>query len=101
LENTCRLLSEHLGDYLTFDKPNGGLAIWATYKQGISAYAVAKNAEKLGLKISDGRNYFFQANVSTHRDFIRMGYSSLDEKEMADAIRIWKQALRLPLKNGG
>jgi GntR family transcriptional regulator/MocR family aminotransferase len=93
LENTCRLLSEHLGEYLTFDRPNGGLAIWATYRQGISASAVARNAGKLGLKLSDGSNYFFQPNVSQPRDFIRMGYCSLNENEMAAAIDIWKQAL--------
>lgn len=93
LENTCRLLSEHLAEYLTFDRPNGGLAIWATYRQGISASAVAKNAGKLGLRISDGSNYFFQPNVSKPRDFIRMGYCSLNENEMDAAIDIWKQAL--------
>jgi len=93
LENTCRLLREQLGEYLTFDKPNGGLAIWATYRKNISAGAVAGNAAKLGLKISDGRNYFFQPNTSMPHDFIRIGYCSLDETEMAAAIDIWKQAL--------
>ncbi len=99
LENTCRLLSEHLGEYLTFDRPNGGLAIWATYRQGISASAVARNAGKLGLKLSDGSNYFFQPDVSQPRDFIRMGYCSLNENEMAAAIDIWKQALTPFAKN--
>lgn len=94
LENTCRLLSEHVGEYITFDRPNGGLAIWASYRQGISAGVVAKNAEKLGLKISDGHNYFFQPTVSKPYDFIRMGYCSLNETEMATAIQLWKQALR-------
>lgn len=93
LENTCRLLSEHLREYLTFDQPNGGLAIWAMYRQDISASAVARNAGKLGLKLSDGSNYFFQPNVSQPHNFIRMGYSSLDEGEMAAAIDIWKRAL--------
>ncbi|GEO03606.1 hypothetical protein AAE02nite_12700 [Adhaeribacter aerolatus] len=93
LENTCRLLREQLGEYLTFEKPNGGLAIWAAYRKNISASAVALNAGKLGLKISDGRNYFFQPNVSMPHDFIRIGYCSLDETEMASAIDIWKQAL--------
>jgi GntR family transcriptional regulator/MocR family aminotransferase len=93
LENTCRLLSEHLGEYLTFDRPNGGLAIWVTYRKGISASAVARNAGKLGLKLSDGSNYFFQTDVPRPRDFVRMGYCSLDEKEMTAAIDIWKQAL--------
>lgn len=101
LENTCRLLREHLQDYLTFERPNGGLAIWATYSKNISASAVALNAEKLGLKISDGRNYFFQPNISRPHDFIRIGYCSLDETEMAGAIDIWKQALTpfAPKKN--
>lgn len=95
LDNTCRLLHEQLGEYLTFDRPNGGLAIWATYRKQISASAVALNAGKLGLKISDGRNYFFQPAVSMPHDFIRIGYCSLDEKEMAAAIDLWKQALIL------
>jgi GntR family transcriptional regulator/MocR family aminotransferase len=93
LENTCRLLRDHLGDYLTFERPNGGLAIWAAYRKNISASAVALNAGKLGLKISDGRNYFFKPNVYLPHDFIRIGYCSLDETEMAGAIDIWKKAL--------
>jgi GntR family transcriptional regulator/MocR family aminotransferase len=93
LENTCRLLREQLGEYLTFERPNGGLAIWATYRKNIRAGAVALHAAKRGLQISDGSNYFFQPKISMPHDFIRIGYSSLDEKEMAGAIHIWKQAL--------
>lgn len=93
LENTCRLLQEQLGAYLTFDRPDGGLAIWATYKKNISAKTVAMNAAKLGLKISDGSNYFFQPNTPKPDNFIRIGYCSLNETEMACAIEIWKRAL--------
>jgi GntR family transcriptional regulator/MocR family aminotransferase len=95
LENTCRLLREQLGEYLTFERPNGGLAIWAAYRKNISAGAVALNAGKLGLKISDGRNYFFKPNTSMPHDFVRIGYCSLDEREMASAIDLWKQALTM------
>ncbi|MCL4639415.1 MAG: PLP-dependent aminotransferase family protein [Olivibacter sp.] len=94
LENTCQLLSEQLGKYLTFERPHGGLAIWAHYTEKICAGAVAHNARKLGLKISDGRNYFFQPTSSMPYDFIRIGYSSLNEDEMASAIGIWKHALK-------
>ena len=93
LDNTCRLLRGQLGDYLTFDRPNGGLAIWATYRNAITARAAALNAGKLGLKISDGSNYFFQPNSTAPNKFIRIGYCSLDEKEMAGAIELWKEAL--------
>jgi GntR family transcriptional regulator/MocR family aminotransferase len=95
LENTCRLLREQLGAYLTFERPNGGLAIWATYRKNISAKTVALNAGKLGLKISDGRNYFFQPDTSMPNDFIRIGYCSLNETEMAAAIDLWKKALTI------
>jgi len=93
LENTCRLLTGQLGEYLTFGRPDGGLAIWASYKKNISARTVALNAAKLGLSISDGSNYFFQPDISLPHDFIRIGYCSLDETEMAAAIDIWKRAL--------
>ena len=93
LENTCRLLREQMAEYLSFERPSGGLAIWATYHKNISARMVALEAGRLGLKISDGRNYFFQPNTSRPRDFIRIGYCSLDESEMAGAIDVWKQAL--------
>ena len=93
LDITCQLLSEHLGEYLTFDRPEGGLAIWTAYKPGISAVAVARSAEKLGLKLSDGSNYFFQASVPRQGEFVRMGYCSLNPTEMASAINIWKKAL--------
>ncbi|HEY4324654.1 MAG TPA: PLP-dependent aminotransferase family protein [Mucilaginibacter sp.] len=93
LESACRLLREQLGEYLTFDRPNGGLAIWAAYRKDISAGTVALNAGKLGLNLSDGNNYFFQPDISREHDFIRIGFCSLDENEMAAAIHIWKQAL--------
>jgi GntR family transcriptional regulator/MocR family aminotransferase len=95
LDNTCRLLRGQLGEYLTFERPNGGLAIWAAYRKKINAGAVALNAGKLGLKMSDGNNYFFQPNSSRPNDFIRIGYCSLDESEMAAAVDIWKKALLL------
>ena len=47
----------------------------------------------LGSKISDDRNYFFQPNSSTPNDYVRIGYCSLDENEMASTIKIWKQVL--------
>lgn len=93
LENTCRLLRQQLGEFLSFDRPNGGLAIWAAYRKDISPRAAALNAGKLGLKISDGSNYFFQPNSSMPKRFVRIGYCSLNEKEMAGALDLWKQAL--------
>lgn len=92
LENACRLLQDHMSDYLTFDRPNGGLAIWAAYKKKISAKQVSLNAATLGLEISDGSRYFFKPNIALPHDYIRIGYCSLNETEMARAVDLWKQA---------
>lgn len=94
LENTCKLLRDQMDDYLMFDRPNGGLAIWATYKRKISAKGVSLNAAKLGLEISDGSRYFFQPTISLPQDHIRVGYCSLNDIEMTRAIDLWKQACK-------
>lgn len=93
LENTCRLLREQLEPYLAFDPPKGGLAIWANYRKDISSRDVSMNAGKLGLKISDGSNYFFQPHTTKPDNFIRIGYCSLDKTEMSNAVVLWRQAL--------
>ncbi|HEY1007050.1 MAG TPA: hypothetical protein VGD92_07710, partial [Sphingobacteriaceae bacterium] len=99
LENTCRLLRKHMGDHLTFERPNGGLAIWAAYRNGLTTYDVSVQAEKLGLKLNDGNGYFFQSDISRQHGFIRIGYCSLNETEMADAVQIWKQAVIRTTRN--
>jgi GntR family transcriptional regulator/MocR family aminotransferase len=93
LKDTCQLLQEQLGAYLAFNQPDGGLAIWASYRKDISSLQVSRNAGKLGLQISDGSNYFFQPNTTKPDNFIRIGYCSLDKTEMAGAIALWKKAL--------
>jgi len=95
LENTCELLRDQMADYLTFDRPNGGLAIWATYRKNISAKEVSLNARKLGLEIPDGSRYFFRPTISLPHDHIRVGYCSLNDIEMARAIDLWKQACKI------
>jgi GntR family transcriptional regulator/MocR family aminotransferase len=101
LENACQLLEEQLGEYLTFDQPNGGLAIWAMYGKDISAKTVAANAGKLGLHISDGSNYFCSTNTPMPYDFVRIGFCSLNETEMAEAIDIWRRALTHSRRHNG
>jgi len=97
LENTCQLLREQLGEYLTYERPKGGLAIWAAYRKNISGKTVAVNAGKLRLNVSDGSNYFYLPNSMPH-DFVRIGFCSLNEKEMAHAIDIWRQAISQSLR---
>jgi GntR family transcriptional regulator / MocR family aminotransferase len=50
-------------------------------------------------QISDGSNYFFQPNTYRSKDFIRIGYCSLDETEMAGAIHLWRKALASAVPN--
>ena len=85
------LLNEHLSDHITFKVPNGGFAIWITYNPGIDPAEVSKIAEGAGLKISDGSGYYIDSKYPNRS--IRLGFASLNEREMKEAVILLKNAV--------
>ena len=63
----------------SFDKPLGGLAIWAGLDQKISLEALSKKLKSLGLLIPRWQNYDPQLTGHNH---IRLGFASLNEEEL-------------------
>jgi len=87
----CRLLQEQLGDYLSFKIPNGGFAIWIKYLHDLETAAVSEKANELGLSIGTGYDYYY--DKAFKHSFVRVGFASLNEKEMEEAVSIWKKAI--------
>jgi len=87
----CRLLSEHLGDHVSFKIPDGGFAIWLKYRDGLHAGQVSEKAAEMGLSISNGKDYYHQ---SENQSFIRMGFASLNLKELGDGVEILERAVK-------
>ncbi|NCD71036.1 MocR-like pyridoxine biosynthesis transcription factor PdxR [Mucilaginibacter agri] len=87
----CKLLTEHLGEHISFKIPDGGFAIWVTYLNGLKPAKVAEKASEMGLTLSDGSDYYYNPKYQNHS--IRIGFASLNEAEMIEAISILKKAI--------
>lgn len=87
----CSLLKEKLGDKVSFNIPSGGFAIWMKYLNGVDARVVAEKAAEMGLIINKGEDYFYDKTVN--HSFVRLGFASLNPKEMEEGVDILSRAI--------
>jgi len=86
----CSLLEKEISGIVSFTKPAGGMALWARFNKMHSLPAIARRASAQGLYMSDGSAY----NLGTvNYNALRMGFASLNEKEMEEAISILKKVV--------
>ncbi|MNL25635.1 HTH-type transcriptional regulator NorG [compost metagenome] len=90
-DHLCLLLETQLKGIVDFDKPSGGMALWARFNKDYPLVKVADAAAAKGLLISRGfRNH---GNLRDDNS-IRMGFASLDINEMNAAIEILTRVLK-------
>ncbi|MES2111510.1 MAG: PLP-dependent aminotransferase family protein [Bacteroidota bacterium] len=87
----CCLLREKLDGYVKFKVPDGGFAIWIEYLNGVKPADVAAKASAMGLTISTGSDYYHDSSYPNHN--VRLGFASLNEKELEQAVDILKKAI--------
>ncbi|MEZ0540524.1 aminotransferase-like domain-containing protein [Fibrella arboris] len=89
-DHLCALLANELPEQIQFTKPDGGLAIWATFNRAIDLPAMADRAGKRGLYLSPGlvHNLPDRPLNST-----RMGFASSTEAELDQAVMVLKQMM--------
>ncbi|SHF14463.1 MocR-like pyridoxine biosynthesis transcription factor PdxR [Pedobacter caeni] len=83
----CEMLKSDFADQIEFKIPEGGLAVWSAFDQKINLIKMAADALKKGLYIDDG---IFYKNESFSANGLRMGFASLEEHEMVEALKILK-----------
>ncbi len=86
------LLTKELAGALKFDKPRGGMAIWATLTEGLRLDELSKAARKQNVSISDGRAY-------GNKNAFRLGFASLEPWEIGEGIRVLRDILMNVLKS--
>jgi GntR family transcriptional regulator/MocR family aminotransferase len=84
----CQLLRSDFSDEITFGVPEGGLAVWATFDERIDLIKMSEEASKKGLHIDNGN---FYKNESFSVNAMRMGFASIQENEMLEALGILKK----------
>ncbi|MEN0049670.1 MAG: PLP-dependent aminotransferase family protein, partial [Bacteroidota bacterium] len=85
----CQLLREQLGDIVQFEVPKGGLAVWVKFDGRYPVQVIKRRALELGLRLPKS---IFKNMDSKKVNAIRMGFASLEEEEMREAVEILRQA---------
>jgi GntR family transcriptional regulator/MocR family aminotransferase len=84
----CEILISDFNDRIEFKIPEGGLGVWANFDKKIDLIKMSGNALKQGLYIDNGN---FYKNESFSTNALRMGFASLKENEMTEALAILKK----------
>jgi DNA-binding transcriptional MocR family regulator len=87
----CEILKSDFNDVIEFRIPEGGLGVWTSFDKGIDLIKMAEDASKKGLYIGNGS---FYKNESFVTNALRMGFASLNEKEMTEALGILKKIVQ-------
>lgn len=82
-----RLLQRYFGEEIDYKVPENGLAFWIVFKKDFPLAQLAKRASENGLSIP--RICRYQQKGLTA---LRLGFASLDEREMEAAVRILAEA---------
>lgn len=86
----CDMIKANLKDAVDFKVPEGGLGVWVNFDKRIVLPTLSANAAKNGLYIGDG-SYYQNENFSPNG--LRMGFASLRENEMEQALAIVKKSI--------
>jgi GntR family transcriptional regulator/MocR family aminotransferase len=89
-DHCAQLLRQHLGAALTFEVPNGGMALWARAAPDIDAEAWAARAEAKGVVFQTEQQFRWDGQIGCH---LRIGYAALSEAELTRAVRRLNDAL--------
>lgn len=82
-----QLFREVLHDYIQFERPDGGLAIWAKFHPDIKLPVLSQALKAKGMYLSDGYFYHPQENA------IRMGFACMTESEIRQAVRLLQETI--------
>ncbi|WPU93616.1 PLP-dependent aminotransferase family protein [Mucilaginibacter sabulilitoris] len=86
----CEILKADFGDTIQFRVPEGGLGIWANFDPNIDLIKMSDEAARKGLYIGNG-SYYQNENFSPNAQ--RIGFASLRENEMTEALSILKKVI--------
>ncbi len=89
-DHFCELLSTALGDYISFQKPEGGMAVWVLLRKDLSWPKIQAYCNNVGLSIPNYLNY---DQVSLGHNGMRLGFASLNLEEQKQVIQILKSAI--------
>ena len=86
----CDLLTSELASAVQFSKPDGGMAVWASFDPGVDMELMAQRAAGSGLYLANGLSH---NPVGQRLNSTRLGFASSTEDELAQSVTILKKIL--------
>ena len=86
LQLTFGLLEKHLGDKVTYVKPEGGLYVFCRLPEHIDMLEYCKNALTAGVAVVWGNS--FQVDPSVKSNYFRINFSSPTDEQLVKGIEI-------------
>jgi GntR family transcriptional regulator/MocR family aminotransferase len=83
-------LRDQLGEHVTFDVPAGGIALWVKARKGLDVDAWSRSARTHGAVIVPASSYTLDGRA---QPFLRLGFASLNAKELHEGVRRMVTAL--------
>lgn len=90
-----QLLQAKLPDAVSFTKPEGGMAIWATFHESTDLFTISEKAGEKGLFLSNGA---LHVTNEKHGNATRLGFASLNFEEMEMATDILERVVKEGVK---
>ncbi|SEW52215.1 MocR-like pyridoxine biosynthesis transcription factor PdxR [Chitinophaga arvensicola] len=78
-------LKEHFGESVRFRSPEGGLACWIQFQKRVNFTKYIAQLKQKGIQIVPPGSFYLDQHPG---DFMRLGYGSLNEQELAGGIKI-------------
>jgi GntR family transcriptional regulator/MocR family aminotransferase len=85
------LLKDELADYVQFQVPDGGMAVWTVFDPKINLVTLAQRALQQELHISDGT---WHHNAEQKANATRLGFASCTPKELEQCMEILSGLLK-------
>ena len=86
----CDLLTSELPDTVQFTKPDGGMAVWATFNPTVNMEQLARQASTKGLYMASGQSH---NPTGQQLNGTRLGFASSTEDELEQSVLILKKLL--------
>lgn len=78
----CDLLHEKLKEYLTFERPEGGMAVWMKLKEAVNVDQLLRFCRQAGVYLDVDRQ------VLEEYQGMRIGFAALSETEMREVVDV-------------
>lgn len=94
MNHFCNEIDRLLSDYVMFDKPSGGFAVYVVLKKEISLLQLQRQCFTLGLTLPTYILFQYKSHSG-----IRLGFAHMNEQEQTNALIILKNAIEISAKN--